>query len=402
MYLLKATSKEREIMGKCCGSGGLWTGLLMGGVAGVSLARLLARQEMAVGGVKGKLKKMMAMGRPQAVEQPYDPRRATSIALQPGGPSAAVAAAGDKVYLGVGQQILVLDISTPAKPVGFGISEILPGRIKHIKLHGNLAYVIAQDAGMRMLDITHPAAPTWRGGYGRLHQTTDLSTRQNSSQEEYGISDVSQLGERPYLALAGHDLHLVDVSNPDTPRQVTLFPLAGSGQYVWAAGDLAYVSYAEEIQGVWFYGVYLIDTAALSLCGAIETGPPHGVAVAGSRAYIAGGDTGLHIVDVSDPIAPVTLGKYEVTATNVVVSDNLVYLTDGGSLHILDAGDPTAIKTLSTYKAKGGTWGLAVADKRAYIAAGEYGLHIIDVSDPTAPAPITTYDIGWRPQGREN
>jgi hypothetical protein len=60
--------------------------------------------------------------------------------------------------------------------------------------------------------------------------------------------------------------------------------------------------------------------------------------VEGSYAYIAGGDWGLTIIDVSNPAAPIEAGFYETTggAQGVAIADNFAYVADGsGGLDIL-------------------------------------------------------------------
>jgi hypothetical protein len=61
----------------------------------------------------------------------------------------------------------------------------------------------------------------------------------------------------------------------------------------------------------------------------------HGVAVAGSYAYVADEDAGLRVVNVSDPAAPVEVGFYDTPgwASRVAVAGGYVHLAaalDGG------------------------------------------------------------------------
>ena len=47
-----------------------------------------------------------------------------------GGPSYAVAVVGNRVYLGMGRRLVILDVSFPANPVVLGQSELLPNTVR--------------------------------------------------------------------------------------------------------------------------------------------------------------------------------------------------------------------------------------------------------------------------------
>ena len=98
-------------------------------------------------------------------------------------------------------------------------------------------------------------------------------------------------------------------------------------------------------------------TALISV-GALETpGSAHDVEVVGGLAYVADGGSGLRIIDVSNPQAPVELGAIETSenARDVEVVGHLAYVADvgrrpsppnpigvPGSLRIIDVSKPAA------------------------------------------------------------
>ena len=73
------------------------------------------------------------------------------------------------------------------------------------------------------------------------------------------------------------------------------------------------------------------------------------VAVEGRRAYVADGDAGLLIVDVSHPESPTPLGRLALP---------------------------------------GFAWDVAVEGSHAFVAGGSSGVHVIDVGDPRNPREI--------------
>jgi hypothetical protein len=55
--------------------------------------------------------------------------------------------------------------------------------------------------------------------------------------------------------------------------------------------------------------------------------------VAGAYAYVAAGSSGLRVIDVSDPAAPVEVGFYDTPgeAWGVAVAGDYVHLADGSA-----------------------------------------------------------------------
>ncbi|MHB9050032.1 MAG: Ig-like domain-containing protein, partial [Pirellulales bacterium] len=132
-----------------------------------------------------------------------------------------------------------------------------------------------------------------------------------------------------------------------------------------------------------------IDTAASSLLSPVRlggydtSGSAWDVFVAGTVAYVADGPSGLAILDVSNPNAPVWLGGYSGTARGVVVSGTLAYVADAGAgLQVLDVSNPAAPVKLNGSNTSRPAFGVAVSGTLAYVAAQGAGLEIIDVSNP--------------------
>ena len=126
---------------------------------------------------------------------------------------------------------------------------------------------------------------------------------------------------------------------------------------------------------------------------------PSGVFVSSGLAYVASGDSGLSIVDISDPTAPVevgTLGPPDV-ADDVFVSKGTALVVDWDEgLRIVDVSDPSAPVQLSAFALNTRdylltAWNAVLSDGVAYLAASGVGapiLILVDVSDPTAPSEL--------------
>jgi hypothetical protein len=111
------------------------------------------------------------------------------------------------------------------------------------------------------------------------------------------------------------------------------------------------------------------------------------VAVAGNYAYLAGDDTGLHVVDVRDPAHCVRVGGYNNTngfAFGVAAAGKYVYLAnDVAGLEIIDVSNPANCVRVGGYHTLWQARGVAVAGHYAYLAVASGGFQVIDVRDPT-------------------
>ena len=119
------------------------------------------------------------------------------------------------------------------------------------------------------------------------------------------------------------------------------------------------------------------------------------VILSGSTAFVADGDAGLHIVDVSTPSAPRLLGSYDTPgyANRVAVSGNTVFIADGPrGLQIVDVSIPSAPRLLGKLEAGlTDTTAVTVLGNTVFIVDSVRGLQIVDVTTPGAPLLLGSY-----------
>jgi hypothetical protein len=119
------------------------------------------------------------------------------------------------------------------------------------------------------------------------------------------------------------------------------------------------------------------------------------VAVNGSYAYVADDTSGLRIIDITNPNAPVEAGFFNTpgAAHGVTVSGNFAYVADDTSgLRILDVSNPAAPTETGFCDTPGRAWSVALHWNYAYVADYSSGLRVIDISDPAAPYETGYYD----------
>ena len=114
------------------------------------------------------------------------------------------------------------------------------------------------------------------------------------------------------------------------------------------------------------------------------------IAVLGDVAYVATGNTGLSILDISDPAHPTETGSWfqQGDIRGVAVASEKVYVVDDQyGLYVLDAttpSDPVQVGSIEFLHGRA----VAVEGEYAYIA-GVYFLEIIDISDPASPQSVS-------------
>lgn len=242
----------------------------------------------------------------------------------------------------------VVDVSDPAAPTTVGTYHTpAPGRGLDVKVQGIYAYLADGPNGLRIVDASDPTMPVSVG----VDREPDVS-------DEYWVWDVDV--RDGYAFVIGDDdgedtnLEVIDVSTPTAPEMVASYGTPCCAQDVHVLGDYAYLATSDHFadDGLWIVDVS--DATAPVEVGSFQTSDEAGaVYVVGRYAYLAG-DYGLHVIDVSDPRSPVRVGTH--------------------AAEWLFAAD------------------VHVRRDHAYVAAWGDGLRVVDVSDAAAPIEVGFYD----------
>ncbi len=281
--------------------------------------------------------------------------------------------------------------SEPIDPASFGLEDVrfsspagfFAGQFARSVTVGSLLYA-ATSCGLQILDVSDPLHPTRVGAYTTVGSACD----------------VQVVGSLAYVGEDQHGLQILDVSNPAAPIRVGGYEGSGYAHRVQVVGNLAYVSDSQEP-----FNVPNSPTSLLILDVSDPTAPVRvgrfdmsdvacGVEVVGSLAYVAESHAGLHILDVSDPASPVRVGGFDIASDLCdlqVVGNHAYVLGWDGVLQILDVSAITAPVWLGEYAAANADAVQVVGDL-AYLAQGSTGLEIIDVSDPATPVRLGGLD----------
>jgi len=193
-------------------------------------------------------------------------------------------------------------------------------------------------------------------------------------------------------------LHVVDVSDPSRPTEAgsCTMPIVPLG--IAVSGTRAYVA-------SYYNGLSIVDVsdpAAPSLIAGDTTGiRAYAAASSGSTVFLGGAYKGLEVFDVSDPYAPVYLFGMTVghEMRDIFLFEELAYLADwgnDGSLAIMDisnAASPAYVNAIDTPGWANQTFPVRYGDSViAYVADKNEGLLILDVTDPADPKTRGNYD----------
>jgi hypothetical protein len=194
------------------------------------------------------------------------------------------------------------------------------------------------------------------------------------------------------LALSGGNFIHTAFGNPTLEG---VYNTSGSASDVYVSGKYAYVADSDS-------GLQIIDISnptSPTLTGTYSTvGSAVAVYVSGKFAYIEDStvQSNFKIVDISNPTSPTLVGEYSNTGgsiSDIYVSGKYAYTADYNlGLQIIDISNPTSPTLVSSLDTIGEARGIYVSGKYAYVADNGSGLHIIDVTNPASPTLVGTYD----------
>ncbi len=312
-----------------------------------------------------------------------------------------VAAEGRYAYLGISagapvpqsNGIAVVDLIQPSQPVSV-TWQSLPERAWRVNLAGPHAYVSDAGRGMRVLDLSAPAAP-----------------REVAAVESVGtVKEIAPQGTRVLLTesktggdvLSYASLRLLDVSDPTNPKTEAVLK-----QDLYLDRSLS-VPRAVGIEGRYGYGVgegwleiWDLDSAGgpalLSHLADDRLKPRDHELFAVSKGYLYVGVEETHAgavrvltIDATHPEAPGVMGisRSFGYATSLTVDEDYVYIAGQDGVQVLDvvnAPDPQERGLLTRFGGR-----LAAGAQRLYgSSAGT--LRIADVSNPDAPRLLTEF-----------
>lgn len=304
----------------------------------------------------------------------------------------------DVAFAPVQERVQIIDIFDETQPQ-LQSELIMPAAVVEVVAGDSFLYVLHNtsatswdsatgppDAGLQIIEISDPTEPQLRGFFRTITNPTDMVLHNN----------LVLVADRSTITV-------VDVSNPDAPHNLNTIRQEASGL---ALNDNLLVSSwggCSFRSGFCSGGLHLFDLTDPTRPQPIgqmnaelapgDNLPGHDVALSDGHALATG--KGVWVVNLADPLDMQIDGRYArndglLFRAKIAVVGDIAYTLQADGLHLLDISQPAAPVLLGTYLTPNYLTHLTIRDGRAYLA-GWNGLEIVDVSDPSNPWQLGSY-----------
>lgn len=308
---------------------------------------------------------------------PHAPPQLGCTVAMKGYPSAV--AVGDGYALFVNNERLVtIDITTPtACPVLAERDNV--DTVFELALADNRAYLANGSRGLRVWDLTDPAAPVARAAYPT---------------QGIAMAVIVQDG-LIYLVDCDDGLQILAADDPVPLTRLGAFTPLGAPDRLVVAGDYAYVAsgFASNL-----HQIAITDTAQLHAAATHLTADMiYGMALANKALYVVVED-GLQVIDLMTPGQPVPARHYPLADAaiphpwHIAVQGVHAYLGDSqGNGWLLDLTAPVQPLGWPTYPALGNVGTMSLTDAYAYVPDQGVGVRIFAIGATGALTPVALY-----------
>jgi len=243
------------------------------------------------------------------------------------------------------------------------------------------AYIVGRRRGLWILDVTEQNSP--------LDVTPEIDRRG-------WATSIAARGDYVYVGYAKNGLSIYSVSDPAKPELITHIDMDLRIEDIGIIDDNSIVLAAGK------NGVRVIDSSVLSdihEIGWVDTpGNAVGVFIQADHAYIADGEGGLQVVNISDLEKPTIIGshepKFEARAVAVYKYQkdgnpdikHFAYLANGGGgVVIYDVSNPQNPEIKGSIPTDYFTQDVVIHNKKLFVTDDGKGLSIYDLEEPKSP-----------------
>jgi hypothetical protein len=185
---------------------------------------------------------------------------------------------------------------------------------------------------------------------------------------------------------------VLDIHDPRHPKVLSRLHIPGNARGIALGDGLIYVA-------GWESGLHIVDThdpKAPRIIASLDTdGDAWGVNVKDGYAYVLDWWGGIKVVDVSQPTRPALVGRYQGRGTlrRLRARGSYLYAASGaGGLQVYDIKNPIGPIWAKGLEIAGDSQDLWLDDERAYVAAGDGGLAVFDIQSPFNSTRLGGYD----------
>ena len=183
-------------------------------------------------------------------------------------------------------------------------------------------------------------------------------------------------------------LAIVDVADPAVPTIAGTLDLAQDVYAVAVRNGLAYLG----VPG----GVHVVDVSNPAEPKTVgfypqEYGMVNAIALAGDKAYITAFND-FAVLDLIDPVTPERLGGLPANGFDIAVENDTAFVATGG-LTVVDVSNPISPTGKGWYWAPASAEDVFLAEPYAYLVVNRDDLHVVDVSNPRQPSRAGGWEV---------
>jgi len=266
------------------------------------------------------------------------------------------------------QGLEILNISNPSKPEKISSVKV-PNYAEEVYIFHNIAIVTSKYNGLAFVNIANPYSPT-------IIEILELGNT---------VAEVDMRFNLLHIITENDGLYIYDISNPYQPLHISN----------WDSGYFhSGISVLNKLICLSGYGVGLeiIDLTIYSNPTFISswndsTGTALGVYASlineDNIAFLANDNSGLEIINFTNVHNPTKIGEYNglSNVVDVIVENNIAYLCSDSGIAILDVSDPTSPIELDIYTSDGDCTDIAINDNLAIFTDYYKGIKLLDISN---------------------
>jgi len=318
----------------------------------------------------------------------------------------------------------VVNVSDPNNPVE--VASYYPtgmNRAFEVFVKDTIAYVVDDWFGMLLIDVSDPKnmIGTDRYDTGILREASNVYVNDTFAYLAYNydgfhivnVSDPYNVFRAGHYATGGHTygvfiqdtiaylanftegLRILNISNPLLPEELVLYEMEQLPTAVWVKDTIAYV---KERQRVTILNVASPSDPAII---GYYNSEIDDFFIKDTIAYVAEGEKGLHIVNLSNPASLQEIGFYDpedFDARNVFVVDTFAYVGNhsyGGKrgVNVINVSDPANPREWGGYY-EVAPYEFYMKDTLAFLVSNWRTLVILNFADPKSPLVINSFFTG--------
>jgi hypothetical protein len=302
---------------------------------------------------------------------------------QTGGAMNALAVTDRFLYAGIGPRLAIFSLASPGKPLLVGLSEVLPGVVQAVAVHGAYAYVGLANAWAQVVDIRQPSRPRVLAAIPGLNAARLAVTSR-------------------YLIGGDRDLIVLDLARPDAPREIGSYR---DWVYFDEGGLTDLNVFGAMVYAETPWGTLVIDISVPTAPQLERYVPDWRCCLAADQGYAYVRNFARPAVAVwrlDDPAAPLEVARIDACRypADAVVDRRRLYLVClgnaweqlGAQLDVIDVSDPVHPFLRSALPLN--AFGIAMASLSGRILhiVGDRGLTLVDLRQADKPRELLPVD----------